>query len=109
MARKAAAGRYDTLDDPLIAYLAEAFRIEALEQDEQARWDEGERELYATLAATFRIQDQFKGSEGARWAKYSDDGPRRPVATPQRTMDDNPDGASDPRARQWTPERAITD
>ena len=66
-------GRYDTLDRPLIAYLAEVSRVEALEQDEAARWDQEERELFKSVTADLEgrgiaASSPWKGREGARWA-----------------------------------------
>ena len=49
-ARREAAGQYDKLDSPTIAYLAEKFRAEQLANDEAARWDPEERALYAQVA-----------------------------------------------------------
>ena len=42
-ARRKLAGAYDQLDPPTIAYLAKAYRVEALADDELARWDGAER------------------------------------------------------------------
>lgn len=69
LAQKAVAGQYDTLDAATIAWLAEAFRAEALEGDESARWDSGERELYALLARQSGAVAQFDGEEGSRWGQ----------------------------------------
>lgn len=68
LAAKAAAGRFDTLDAATIAWLADAFRAQALEQDDAGRWDVGERELYSNVAAQDGVQGQFASAEGSRWA-----------------------------------------
>ncbi|MBA3670129.1 MAG: hypothetical protein H0W71_08735 [Sphingomonas sp.] len=41
-AKKAAAGTFDNLDAPTIAYLAEAFFVESLESDDASRWATGD-------------------------------------------------------------------
>lgn len=41
LARREQAGDFDRLDAPTIAYLAEAFRVHWLAEDERRRWDEG--------------------------------------------------------------------
>lgn len=69
LATKAAAGRFDPLDSATIAYLAEAFRVEALEKDEEARWENPEKELLSAIAAQAGILSNFRGSERSRWAK----------------------------------------
>lgn len=71
LAAKAASGSFDPLDDPLIAYLSEAYRVESLQQDDLSRWDEEERELYTSIKqqlAPLGIKGQFEGKEGSRWA-----------------------------------------
>lgn len=45
-ARRQLAGAYDPLDPPTIAYLAELFRVQALEGDDEARHSRDERELF---------------------------------------------------------------
>lgn len=45
-ARRQLAGAYDPLDAPTIAYLAELFRVQALEDDDEARHSRDERELF---------------------------------------------------------------
>jgi len=73
LARRKLAGAYDQLDAPTIAYLAEAFHVEQLEDDEAARWDTGERTMFKSIAADLdaRGVDQHNnwlGHENARWA-----------------------------------------
>lgn len=67
LAEKALAGQFDQLDAATIAWLAEAFRAEALEIDATARWDSGERELYSAIAGQLGTDAQFQGEEGSRW------------------------------------------
>jgi integrase len=66
-------GRYDALDRPLIAYLAEAHRVESLEDDEAGRWDQDGRDLFKAVAADLEargvaVRNPWKGREGERWA-----------------------------------------
>ena len=68
LAVKQASGSFDTLDDPIIAYLAEAYRVEALALDDEARWDEGERELVAAIAAQDGVYVNYDGQPSTRWA-----------------------------------------
>lgn len=72
-ARKRKAGAFDPLDAPSIAYLAEAFRVETLEQDDAARWSLGERQLYRSTKAALETHGVFyrpswADAEGRRWA-----------------------------------------
>jgi integrase len=72
-ARRKLAGAYDPLDPPTIAYLAEAFRVEALAADDLARWDEGEKQLFKDVAADLgargiAYQSPWLGQEAERWA-----------------------------------------
>jgi integrase len=41
LARKAATRTFDRLDTPMIAFIAEAYRVERLTEDEDARWSPG--------------------------------------------------------------------
>jgi hypothetical protein len=68
LAEKASSGVYDRLDAATIDYLAEAFRVEALEMDEAARWDAEERALYSEIAEQTGVTGQFEGAEGTRWS-----------------------------------------
>lgn len=72
-ARRKIAGKYDKLDAPLIAYLAEAFRVELLADDEGGRWSEEERAAYADASAGLRqfgirSGGAWDGNEWMRWA-----------------------------------------
>ena len=51
LARRRMLGAFDPLDSPTIAYLAEAFRVQVLQADEDARWDTEELALYRSVAA----------------------------------------------------------
>lgn len=73
LARRKRDGAFDRLDAPRIAYLAEAFRIEQLEGDDQARWSQDERELYRSVSADLKaqgvaLQTPWEGTGGRRWA-----------------------------------------
>jgi integrase len=66
-------GRYDTLDGPLIAYLVEVHRVQALEGDNAARWGAEERELFKSVVADLEARgvahsNPWKGREAQRWA-----------------------------------------
>lgn len=69
-------GAYDVLDAPRIAYLAELFRVEALEEDEEARWATDERALFPATQSVL-MQDGFTsatnwhGDPRRRWAEKS--------------------------------------
>lgn len=72
-AMKMASGTYDQLDAPTIAYLAEAFRVEELEQDEASRWDATERGQFKAIAADLEARgvvarNNWQGPENVRWA-----------------------------------------
>lgn len=72
-ALKRSAGKYDTLLPTEIAFLAEAFRQEALADDDAARWDPTERDLYAGVVAQLaslgvQAVTPWEGREGSRWA-----------------------------------------
>ncbi|UUR07598.1 hypothetical protein [Sphingomonas glaciei] len=72
-ARRKLEGRYDTLDGPLIAYLVEVHRVQALEDDNAARWDMEERELFKSVMADLEARgvahsNPWKGREAQRWA-----------------------------------------
>jgi hypothetical protein len=72
-ARKRKAGAFDPLDAPLIAYLAETFLVEMLEQDDAARWSLEERQLYHATKATLEThgvsyRPPWADAEGRRWA-----------------------------------------
>lgn len=73
-AQKRRTGAYDPLDSPTIAYLAEAFRVESLQADEEARWDPSERELFRSVAADLAARGAeprapWASREGQRWAE----------------------------------------
>ena len=73
-ARRQLAGHYDDLDGPTIAYLAEVFRVEALQDDEEARWSSDERDLYSQVRRDLEARGipavvGFKGREAGRWAE----------------------------------------
>lgn len=73
LAERKFSAAFDPLDAPTVAYLAEAFRVETLEDDDHARWDTSERELYRQVAAQLggarvAFRSAWKGREGARWA-----------------------------------------
>lgn len=51
MAKKAAQQIFDPINPLAIEFLKEAVRHQSLADDEAARWDQGERELFATLAS----------------------------------------------------------
>lgn len=72
-ARRQITKKYDILDTPTIAYLAEAFRVELLAEDEEARWSEEERTAYENISAQLRANDitssaAWDGNEWMRWA-----------------------------------------
>ncbi len=67
-ARRKLSGQFDPLDLPTIAFLAETFRVESMEEDEAARWSPDERELRAGLTAQLQGQnikdaDNWAGEE----------------------------------------------
>jgi integrase len=73
VAQRRLEGRYNTLDRPLIAYLAELYRVERLEEDEAGRWDQEERDLFKAVGADLKargvaVYNQWEGREGDRWA-----------------------------------------
>jgi len=73
LARRKLAGAYDVLDGPMIAYLAEAYRVEQLDNDEAARWDTEERAQFKSIAADFEARgvpfgQNWRGRENVRWA-----------------------------------------
>ncbi|QDM40619.1 tyrosine-type recombinase/integrase [Altererythrobacter sp. TH136] len=57
-------GAFDALDPPRIAYLAELFRSQSLEEDDLARYDLGERELYQNVCADL----EARGAPAANWS-----------------------------------------
>jgi integrase len=70
---KRATGSFDTLSAPEIAYLAEVYRQEQLENDDKARWDPDERNLFQAVAAQLSATgvgavSPWVGREGVRWA-----------------------------------------
>ena len=68
-ARKAASGTFDSLDGPTIAYLAEAFRVETLADDEAARWDPEERALDSSVRSVLTAhQSPFADAWASRIA-----------------------------------------
>lgn len=69
-------GAFDVLDGPMIAWLAETFRVEMLENDDAARWDESGAELRRSVVADLKERGvRFRGHEGrsdrAEWAERS--------------------------------------
>lgn len=75
-ARRQLEGAYDLLDGPRIASLVEVFRIEALEEDDEARWSSEERELYQQVAADLQARGMaqainWRGEGARRWADKS--------------------------------------
>lgn len=54
MARRKLAGDFDTLDEPLIAYLAAAFRSHVLAREEELLWDPEGHEIHHKLAEELR-------------------------------------------------------
>lgn len=69
-------GAFEPLDAPRIAYLAEVFRIECLEQDDEARWSSGERELFLATKAGLEAEGMatsvaWMGDPRRRWAEKS--------------------------------------
>jgi integrase len=73
VARKKGEGQFDAVTPPLIAYLAEAFRQETLENDDTARWSADERTLFKGVAeqlqaAGVAASSPWIGREGSRWA-----------------------------------------
>ncbi|WP_238542202.1 site-specific integrase [Sphingomonas sp. PAMC 26621] len=73
MAQRKASGAFDTLDSATIAYLAEAFRVQLLQADDDARWDTEERELYRSVAQDLErrgvpVVVTWKGREAQRFA-----------------------------------------
>lgn len=75
-ARRQIAGQFDELDAPNIAYLAEAFRVELLDQDDLGRWDGEGRDLHASVAAQLGSLgvNVWKGHERQRWALKAREG-----------------------------------
>jgi integrase len=72
-ARRQHEGAYDALDAPRVAYLKEVFRVELLQEDDAARWDPTERELYRSVAAGLEANGiagvmPWRGRERERWA-----------------------------------------
>ncbi|WP_369805412.1 recombinase XerD [Sphingobium sp. EM0848] len=71
LAERKHAGSFVALDGPTILHLAAAFHAEALEEDDQARWDAEEREQFKAIAV--RVDEaggvnSWAGSERSRWA-----------------------------------------
>lgn len=69
-------GAYDVLDGPCIAYLAEVFRVEALEENEEARWSYDDREVFLAvkdglLGAGLTSSINWAGDPRRRWAEKS--------------------------------------
>jgi integrase len=72
LAERKRAGDYTPLDPALITYLAQSYLAEALQQDEEGRWDETEADLRRAVrddlvrrGVSFR---EPEGPEGHRWA-----------------------------------------
>ncbi|MHC9417668.1 recombinase XerD [Sphingomonas citri] len=66
-ARRELAGAYDPLDAPTIAYLAELFRVQWLEQDERSRWERGVEHSHRVEEGLAWHLSDFK-----RWAAEGD-------------------------------------
>ena len=64
MGQKARDRKYDPLDAPTIAWLAETFVAEELASDDEARWDPEEREVYRRMV---RDLDERGISYSAHW------------------------------------------
>lgn len=79
LAVKAREKTYDRLDAPTIAWLAETYVAEALEADDEARWDQGERELYRS------IEQDLEGREIAHVAGWHPDDRLRWAAKTRET------------------------
>jgi len=66
-------GAYDQLDAPRIAYLAELFRVQSLEEDDEARFSSDERELFMASSAGLEARGleeaiNWRGDPTRRWA-----------------------------------------
>ncbi len=75
-AKRLAEERYDVLDAPLIAYLAEAFRSEELRSDDEERWLGSERDSFLSAGNALRdagatVGRPWAGKEGQRWSAKS--------------------------------------
>ncbi|MET3762697.1 site-specific integrase [Sphingomonas sp. UYEF23] len=73
MAQRKASGAFDPLDSATIAYLAETFRVQLLQADDDARWDTEERELYRSVTQDLERQGvpvvaTWRGREAQRFA-----------------------------------------
>ncbi|WP_354292215.1 site-specific integrase [Sphingomonas sp. PvP055] len=73
MAKRRAAGAFDALDSATIAYLAETFRVQLLQDDDEARWDTEERDQYRSITADLEARGvphiaPWKGKEAQRFA-----------------------------------------
>lgn len=73
VARRRLEGAFDILDGPRIAYLAELFRVQTLEEDDEARFSSEERDLF--LQVEGQLSDQgmgdavnWRGPPKLRWA-----------------------------------------
>ncbi|WP_164843998.1 tyrosine-type recombinase/integrase [Croceicoccus ponticola] len=70
-ARKLATGTYDRLDEPMIAFLAEKYRVQELKDDEDRRWDpkakaRGEMVTTAAEGAGYSFSN---ANPSARWSQ----------------------------------------
>ena len=71
-ARRKLEGAFDVLDRPVIAFLAESYRVQALEDDDASRWDLEERALHKAVGADLAKRggpfvDSWEGRERERW------------------------------------------
>ena len=76
MAQRKRDGAYDVLDAPRIAFLAEVFRVEALEANDEARWRDHGREVFVAaqegfLASTLTSASNWAGDDLRHWAEKS--------------------------------------
>lgn len=74
MARRRLECAFDVLDAPKVAFLAEVFRSESLEADEEARWSPDERVLFERVCADLTAQGSasainWQGDARRRWAE----------------------------------------
>lgn len=72
-ARREKEGRFDALDAPTIAYLAELYRVEALEGDDYERWSGEAHGLLRSIGAQLDALPNggwrnWQGRDASRWA-----------------------------------------
>jgi Site-specific recombinase XerD len=73
-ARRRLAGQYDRLDSAMVAYLAEVFRVELLEDDEAGRWSEEHREAYSAASEGLKALGVLGGAawDGNEWLRWAE-------------------------------------